>query len=655
MALQTKTFTKAGDKGYGLKLVLTENSTSVTANTSSVSYSFYITRGGMGFFASYPFSWNIKIGGQTIAISNFKFQISTSDPAEQLIKSGTVTVAHNSDGSKTMSFDVSTPDATFIAPTNAPTAMRMTGEWKLTTIPRASSLSAINTDIGSDTLITISRASAAFTHTVTYKFGDLTGTIATKTAATSIPWTVPDSFYGEIPNAKYGTVTLTCQTYSGSTLLGRKTATFRATASEALCKPDVSGRAVVTDELTKGLTGNDHTVIRYVSEVEAAITATPKNGATIASRTVNGKALTDTLDFPKAETGAFVFAAMDSRGFITRVNKTLSLVPYVKLTANGTVKRDTPTGSTGKLTIQGNYFNASFGAQSNALTVQYRLQPEGEAYGDWQTATVTLDGNTYRAAVSLTELDYRKAYRVQVQASDKLMTTTADLTMLPGTPVFEWGKGDFRFHVPVEILGSLFSKWCKIDAGAGMWTSLSMMQDGETETGFTIDPESRTFHLMMYAKGSRFAERYIIRTPSEQLSEDKYYYLLTSKIATDYVTAQGTSGGWYWQKWNSGKAACWRTLAATAPATKTWGGVYYSVIRESDLPFPFTFAEVPSVRVQLAAGGSDAWLTASGFGDSGEGSVPTAQRTGMYSLTRGTAKSSQTTVRLHYYAVGRWK
>ena len=32
MALQTKTFTKAGDKGYGLKLVLTENSTSVTAN-----------------------------------------------------------------------------------------------------------------------------------------------------------------------------------------------------------------------------------------------------------------------------------------------------------------------------------------------------------------------------------------------------------------------------------------------------------------------------------------------------------------------------------------------------------------------------------------------------------------------------------------------
>ena len=182
-----------------------------------------------------------------------------------------------------------------------------------------------------------------------------------------------------------------------------------------------------------------------------------------------------------------------------------------------------------------------------------------------------------------------------------------------------------------------------------------MMQDGETETGFTVDPDNRTFHLMMYAKGTRFADRYILRTPEKTLAADRYYELLTTKTARDYVTAQGTSGGWYWQKWNSGKAECWRTLAATAPATKTWGGVYYSVIRESDLPFPFTFAEVPSVHVQLAAGWSDAWLTASGYGDSGEGDVPTAQRTGMYSLTRGTAKSSQTGVRLHYYAVGRWK
>ena len=458
MALQTKTFTKAGDKGYGLKLVLAENSTSVTANTSSVSYSFYITRGGMGFFASQPFSWNIKIGGQTIAINNFKFQISTSDPAEQLIKSGQVTVAHGGDGSKTMSFEVSTPDASWISPTYGPTAMEMTGTWKLTTIPRASSISAINADIGSDTLITISRASSAFTHTVTYKFGDLTGTIATKTAATSIPWTVPDSFYGEIPNAKHGTVTLTCQTYSGSTMLGSKTATFRATASEALCKPDVSGTAVVTDELTKGLTGNDHTVIRYVSEVEAAITANPKNGATIARRTVNGKALTDTLDFPKAETGAFVFAATDSRGYTGSRTVNLDFVSYIPLTLTALVSRKTPTGDIVVLDMKGNFWEGNFGAADNALTLscQYRTG-SGAWSGPVPVTGAAISQNAYHVLAEVSGMDYREGYVFRLTAGDCAMEVTREVSISAGVPVFDWGKEDFALHVLLKAVEAAFS------------------------------------------------------------------------------------------------------------------------------------------------------------------------------------------------------
>lgn len=454
MALQTKTFTKAGDKGYGLKLVLTENSTGVTGNTSSVSYSFYITRGGMGFFASQPFSWNIKIGGQTIAINNFKFQISTSDPAEQLIKSGQVTVAHDGDGSKTMSFEVSTPDASRISPTYGPTAMEMTGTWKLTTIPRASSISAINADIGSDTLITISRASSAFTHTVIYKFGDLSGTIATKTAATSIPWTVPKSFYEEIPNAKSGTVTLTCQTYSGNTLIGTKTATFRATASEEACKPGVSGTAVVTDELSKSLTGGDNRVIRYVSTVKASITASPKNGATIAGRTVNGKALTDTMDFSKVETGAFVFAATDSRGYTGSNTKTLDMVSYIPLTITPTVNRVTPTGDIVVLNIKGNFWKGNFGAVDNALTISYQYRPDG---GEWSDAVeisgASISGDGYSVSAEVTGIDYRESYVFRFTAEDSAMTLTKEVGISQGIPVFEWGKEDFAFHVPVTFPG----------------------------------------------------------------------------------------------------------------------------------------------------------------------------------------------------------
>ena len=404
------------------------------------------------------YNWTITIGGKSIAIKNFAFNIPTSGASSQVIASGKLTIAHDADGGKDMAFNVYTPSAQDLAPTYGPPEIRLTGTWKLTTIPRASSISAINADIGSDTLITISRASSAFTHTVTYKFGDLTGTIATKTAVTSIPWTIPDSFYGEIPNAKYGTVTLTCKTYSGSTLLGSKTATFRATASEALCKPDVSGTAVVTDELTKGLTGNDHTVIRYVSEVEAAITANPKNGATIAKRTVNGKALTDTMDFSKVETGAFVFAATDSRGYTGNRTVNLDFVSYVPLTLTPTVNRVTPTGDIVVLDIKGNFWEGNFGAADNALTLSYQYRKDG---GEWSEAVeisgTSISGNGYTVSVEVPGIDYRESYVFRLAAEDSAMTLTQEVSLSQGIPVFSWGKDDFELHVLLKAVEAIFS------------------------------------------------------------------------------------------------------------------------------------------------------------------------------------------------------
>ena len=648
MALQTKTFKKAGDKGYGLKLVLTENSTSVTANTSSVSYSFYITRGGMGFFASQPFSWNIKIGGQTIAISNFKFQISTSDPAEQLIKSGTVTVAHDGDGSKTMSFDVSTPDATWIAPTNAPTAMRMTGEWKLTTIPRASSVSAINADIGSDTIIIISRASSAFTHTITYKFGDLTGTIATKTTKTSIPWTVPKSFYEEITNAKSGTVTLTCKTYSGSTLLGEKTTTFRATASEALCKPDVSGTAVVTDELTKGLTGNDHTVIRYVSEVEAAITANPKNGATIARRTVNGKALTDTLDFPKAETGAFVFAATDSRGYTGSRTVNLDFVSYIPLTLTALVSRKTPTGDIVVLDIKGNFWEGNFGAADNTLTLSYQYRPDG---GEWSDAVeisgASISGDGYSVSAEVPRIDYRESYVFRFTAKDSAMTLTQEVGLSVGIPVFEWGKGDFRFHVPVEVMGAMKSDWCQVDAKGG-WSSLSLQKNGVTMSGLTVNPDTGNLHILMYYGDSGYAERYVLNTPDKAISEDIVYYLLSTKNAQDYVVAQGVSGNWRWRKWNSGVAECWQRYSYETPAMVAVGGIFYSPKNVGGLAYPFEFLAKPTELVSCD-GNVGGWYAAAN-----DLPTNTTKETGYYHFF-GARSRPAGYIAMNIHEIGRWK
>lgn len=649
MALQTKTFTKAGEKGYGLKLVLTENSTSVTANTSSVSYWFYITRGGTGFYASQPFSWNIEIGGQKIAISNFKFQISTKDPAEQLIKSGTISVTHNSDGSKTMSFDVSTPDASWISPTYGPTAMSMSGSWKLTTIPRASSISAINADIGSDTLITISRASSSFTHTIEYEFGSLSGVVVTKTTKTSVPWTVPTSFYGQIKSAKYGTVTLTCKTYSGSTLVGTKTATFRATASEALCKPDVSGSVVSIDELSKSLTGVTTKLIRYISTARATITATAKNGATIVKRTVNGKALTSTLDFEKVETGNFAFAATDSRGYAASKNVSVDFVSYIPLTLTPIVSRVTPTGDIVTVLVKGNFWEGNFGVVENTLelSVQYKKASESD-FGE----IISIDGASisaggYSASIDIPKIDYREQYVFRVVAKDATSELTQDVNLSQGIPVFDWGKEDFRFNVPVEVGGTILSDWCQVDAKGG-WSSLSLQKNGVTMSGLTVNPDTGNLHILMYYGDSGYAERYVLNTPDKAISEDIVYYLLSTKNVQDYVIAQGSSGNWRWRKWNSGVAECWQRYSYRTVATVAAGNIFYAPQNIGGFAYPFEFIAKPTELVSCD-GSIGGWYAAAN-------NLPTntTTETGYYHFFSGLSRPADY-IAMNIHEIGRWK
>ena len=461
MALQTKTFTAGGTaetRYYSIKLKLTEESTSTASNTSVVSYEFSIHRQNSGIYTGPYYNWTIAIGGKSIAINDFAFNIPTSGASSQVISSGKLTISHDADGGKTMTFNVYTPSAQDLSPTYGPPEIRLTGSWELTTIPRASSVSATNANIGSKTTITIARASSSFTHTITYKFGSLTGTIATKTTSVSIPWTVPTSFYNQITSAKYGTVTLTCQTYSGSTLIGTKTGTFRATASESLCKPVVSGAVVSTDALSQSLTGGTQKLIRYISTARATITATAKNGATISKRTVNGKSLTSTLDIPAVETGEFVFEAIDSRGYVGSATVNSDFVEYVPVTVNPVVSREEPTGDKVILNIKGNFWQGTFGAVENTLSLSYQYKTANGVYGDPITITgAGISGNTYTAYAEVPGIDYRQSYVFRITASDGAKEVPQEVSLSRGLPVFDFGEEDFALHVLLKAVEAIFS------------------------------------------------------------------------------------------------------------------------------------------------------------------------------------------------------
>lgn len=342
-----------------------------------------------------------------------------------------------------------------------------------TATPLKSTIGATDANIGSTSTITVTRYNSSYTHTITYKLSNATGTIVTKGTSTSIAWTVPTAFYAQIPNAKTGTCTLTIETFNGSTSLGTNTCTLTVTASSSACSPTVTGTVVDTNATTKALTGDESTLIRYMSTAKCTLTATPKNSATISTTKIGGSAVTGTAsggvvtatkNYTSVSDLSFKFEATDSRGYSGSQTVNPNVIAYIQLTINPTVERPVPTGNTVKLSFSGNYYRGSFGAYSNTLTIRYRYKETTTAAfsGGWTTVpstSIVYGTGTYRTSAAITlgdTFDYRKSYDFQIQAYDGangtvLTTATRDLVIKRGIPVFDWGENDFNFHVPVKI------------------------------------------------------------------------------------------------------------------------------------------------------------------------------------------------------------
>lgn len=468
MAIQIKTFStgdyawQSWSNGYKIALTLTEESIDPATNASVVSYAFTISNTDNNRFTSNDYSWTISIGGKTIQISHFNFDLS-SNFTTQTIASGQLTVTHNADGSLNMPYDVSIPNVQNWT-SYGPPAMALTGTWPLTSIPRKSTISCSEAYIEEKPVITINRASSEFTHTLKYSFGSLSGTIVSKTsAAPYTQWTVPADFYGQIPNTQSGTGVITCETYSGTSKIGESTCSFRVHVKESTNKPVLNASVVDGNAVTVALTGNSGKLIRYYSDAVASASYSAKNSATISGYSVRNGSQTETMTpctFSAVENSSFVFTVEDSRGFTTSVTKTPEIVPYVKLTCN---LANTRPDASGNMTVacSGNYFNGSFGAATNRINaLQFRYKEQGGTYGGWIEMTKTINGNSYTASYALTGLDYQKTYVFQARVQDVLTYRFGSAVYTPeytvkSVPVFDWGKDDFQFHVPVKFNGSL--------------------------------------------------------------------------------------------------------------------------------------------------------------------------------------------------------
>ena len=372
-----------------------------------------------------------------------------------------ITVTHsNAIGAKSVNIGISSK--IFVNPrSNGTSQETITGSSSTTaasgTYAPASSVTCSTADIGSAPTIQISRNSTSFTHTLTYEFGSLSGTIATKTSDTTITsWKFPTSFYAQIPNAKSGTGTITCNTYSGDTLLGTKTCGFTATTNESLCKPTLSPKVEDSNSEAVALTGNANTFIRYISNAAITSGAAARNSATLKSIKVtcgSQSITTSTGTIQKVDSGTFTFTATDSRGYSTTQTIEKTLINYINPTCNLNISNPTTDGNL-SFTITGNYFNSGFGAVNNTLSVSYKYKAGSGNYSDnIEVTNITLNNNTYTANISLTGLDYKETYTFQAFTIDKIKSVNSAEKVIKTTPVFSWSNDDFEFNVPVKFSG----------------------------------------------------------------------------------------------------------------------------------------------------------------------------------------------------------
>ena len=430
-----------------------QESQSIANNNSVVGWHLQLIASGGSISSSTSKSWSVTVNGSNYSGTN---TIGVSNGATKTLASGSTTVAHNADGTKTFSFsfsqqfDISYSGVGWIGTKSG------SGSGTLTTIPRTSSVSSTNANIEENITITINRASSSFTHTLSYSFCNLSGTIVTKTNSTNVSWTLPTTFYAQIPNSKSSWGTITCDTYSGSTKIGSSSCRFDVYVKESTNKPGISATVVDVNDKTKALTGDKNKLIRYYSKAKFELTASPKNSATITTRSVfyngttykGGSGNSWIANFSEVVSGSYRFSVIDSRGLsnTTTINKTL--IEYVKLTCYMSVTNPTASGEC-IINISGNYFNGSFGSTNNTLTVQYKLND-----GEWIDTTATLSNNTYEASATITGMDYTRAYSIYARAIDKLATVETPVKYVKAKPIFDWGSDDFHFHVPVYVDGN---------------------------------------------------------------------------------------------------------------------------------------------------------------------------------------------------------
>ena len=246
-----------------LNVYVDQGSQSITANTSTVNWRMTVSRTGAYYTYNHQGDsmLSLNLDGSNV---HYSYPTWETSGEEYTLASGSSTISHNADGTKTLPIS-----CTFNPNNGLHGTITVSASLSLTTIPRSSSVSVSAGVIGSSVTININRQSSSFKHTVRYSWAGKSGTIATN-VDTSTRWTIPLDFANDIPNSASGTGTIYVDTYSGSTKTGTQSAPFTASVPDNL-KPTFSGITLSDlNSAAQNLIPSGNMFIQVISNIKVA-------------------------------------------------------------------------------------------------------------------------------------------------------------------------------------------------------------------------------------------------------------------------------------------------------------------------------------------------------------------------------------------------
>lgn len=331
------------------------------------------------------------------------------------------------------------------------------------------------------------------------------------------------------------------------------------------------------NNITLAMTNDNQIIVPGFSVLEYAINAEARKGASIVSYSATcgtQKKTTRAGAFVGATSGNITLTATDTRGITSARTFNLRTVNYIKVSCRQDVRLN--ENGTVNITVSGDFYNGSFGEYDNELKIEIRHTQDDGTMGDWTDLTplgYEVSGNTYTLTYTASGFDQSGTYEFQSRATDSITNATTTEQTITWHPIFDWGKNDFNFNVPVaapavsvdelEINGRAYG------TNRLLWEGVSHMNGGQTitfsqslnnqpngillvfssyEGGAEMDTGINTFFISKYQVNAMGASAghtfYMVSDPGFASIGAKTLYISSTNIKGDVSnTASGNYNG----------------------------------------------------------------------------------------------------------------